>query len=75
MNRAPIGVGQVAEAQDEYDSYVGPVFRIIAQRCGSYPIAQYLRRIASDRMGLSESKTEIELERLAQKLAAPADEL
>jgi len=71
----PIGVGKAPQAQDEYDSYVGPVYTLIEERRGSYPIAQYLYRVQTDRMGLTQSKNEIQLEPLAQKLAALADEL
>jgi hypothetical protein len=38
----PIGIQDVAEAQDEYDSYVGPVYRLLASGASAEQIAQYL---------------------------------
>ena len=70
----PIGIKDVCEAQDEYDSYVGQISRLVVDRRGSYVIAQKLAEIETDAMGLGASNP-IRLEPLAQKLAALADQL
>jgi hypothetical protein len=70
----PIGVKDVPEAQDEYDSYVGQVYRKIADSTCSFPIAQLLARIETERMGLGD-RPPLTLEPVAQKLAALATEL
>jgi hypothetical protein len=70
----PIGIGEMPDAQDEYDRYVGQVYRKIADGAGSFPIAQLLTRIEFDRMGLRQ-RSPIDLEPVAQQLAALAKEL
>jgi hypothetical protein len=49
----PIGVKDAPEAQDEYDSYVGRVYRWLASGASETEIAGRLREIESDDMGLS----------------------
>lgn len=44
----PIGIRAVPEAQDEYDSYVGPVYRLIASGASAESVAAYLAAIAAD---------------------------
>ena len=46
----PIGVSDVPEAQDEYDSYVGGVYRLLASGASEDEIIEHLYRIESDRM-------------------------
>jgi hypothetical protein len=48
----PIGVNDVPEAQDEYDSYVGGVYRMLASACSEDEIIDHLWRIESHNMGL-----------------------
>ncbi len=48
----PIGVQQVPEAQDEYDSYVGGVYRLLASGSSAQEIADHLWRIENETMGL-----------------------
>ena len=64
----PIGVATVAEAQDEYDSYIGGIYRLIASGAGSERIAAHLADIARDEMGLYPSHAG-ELLRVARELA------
>ena len=71
----PIGVHDVVEAQDEYDSYVGSVVSLIASRRGSFPIMQYLVDVETSQMGLNIRSSTLSLEPLVQRLAALADEL
>ncbi len=71
----PIGVKDVPEAQDEYDAYVGPLYARIISKRGSFPIVQYLLEVETSRMGLKARKSPLDLETLAQKLAAFVDEI
>ena len=49
----PIGVRGVPEAQDEYDSYVGGVYRLLATGVSVPELAEHLVCIERDSMGLS----------------------
>jgi hypothetical protein len=55
----PIGVREEARAQDEYDSYIGGVYRLLASGASPRTIAEHLARLEAEHMGLG----------------APADEL
>jgi hypothetical protein len=55
----PIGVSDVPEAQDEYDSYVGAVYRLLASGASVLAIAQHLARVEHDAMGLSTSADQL----------------
>jgi hypothetical protein len=48
----PLGVNHVREAQDEYDGYVGAVYRLIASGATTVQIAEHLRKIEFENMGL-----------------------
>ena len=48
----PIGVKDVPEAQDEYDSYVGGVYRLLASRAEAEQIAAHLAQVETTMMGL-----------------------
>jgi hypothetical protein len=41
----PIGVKDVPEAQDEYDSYIGGVYRLLANGASAVQIAEHLASI------------------------------
>jgi len=47
----PIGVNDVAP-DDEYDSYIGGVYRLLASRCTREAIVMHLIRIEIETMGL-----------------------
>ena len=49
----PIGVAEVVEARDEYDSYVPQVFTLLRQEADASQIAQFLSAIVRDRMGMT----------------------
>ena len=49
----PIGVRDVPEAQDEYDGYVGGVYRLLTTGVSVPELAEHLVRIERDSMGLS----------------------
>lgn len=48
----PIGVKDVPEAADEYDSYIGGIFELLERNASGQEVAEYLRRIEIDKMGL-----------------------
>lgn len=50
----PIGVSDIPEAADEYDTYADTVFSMIVNQNASVDdVAQYLFKVATERMGLS----------------------
>lgn len=48
----PIGVSDIPEAQDEYDSYVGGVYRLLITRATQHQIFDFLWDVETNRMGL-----------------------
>ena len=48
----PVGVGGVPKAQDEYDSYVGGVYRLLESGAGPSQVAEHLARIEQEWLGL-----------------------
>lgn len=48
----PIGVHDKPAAQDEYESYVGGVYRLLASGATEQQIAEHLWRIEKDTIGL-----------------------
>jgi len=48
----PIGVKDVPEAQDEYDSYISGVCKLVINQESSENIFQYLWKIETEYMGL-----------------------
>lgn len=63
----PIGVGDTPEAQDEYDSYVGGVYRLLASGASEYRIIEHLYNIETVSMGLNGNREG--LKGVAEKLA------
>ena len=51
----PIGVNDIPEAQDEYDSYVGGVEGLLLRGASVDEIAAHLARIEGEQMGLPAS--------------------
>ena len=52
----PIGVAGIAEARDEYHSYLPQIFQLVLKNSEKDKIADYLVEIETERMGLSENK-------------------
>jgi len=48
----PIGINDVPEASDEYDSYVGGVYRLLASGCSVEELINHLFIIETRTMGL-----------------------
>ena len=65
----PIGVNDVPEAQDEYDSYVGGVYRLLASHCSTKQMVDHLAKIESQTMELGVANRE-QLTRIANQLLA-----
>ena len=53
MEWDPIGVRDMPEAQDEYDSYVGPICSLLIKGAGVTALAKMLDQIEGENMGLS----------------------
>src|SRR5437667_5536768 len=51
----PIGVQDEPSAQDEYDAYVGGVYRLLTDGASPKALAEHLARIEGERMGLPRS--------------------
>jgi hypothetical protein len=49
----PIGISAVAEAQDEYDSYVWPICGLLMENAPRQRIIDHLRIIETEHMGLT----------------------
>ena len=62
----PIGVSHIPEAQDEYDSYVGDVYRLLITHAKRPELFFHLWQIETDHMGLSGNR---------QRTQATADRL
>jgi hypothetical protein len=63
----PIGVREEPECIDEYDSYVGGVYRLLASHASAEVLAEHLAHIERDSMGFEKS-TATPLLPLARKL-------
>jgi len=55
----PIHVQDEPQAQDEYDSYVGGVYRLIASGASPRALAEHLARIERDAMGFGTSAEQL----------------
>lgn len=49
----PIGVKDIPEAQDEYDSYVGGIYRKLVSGVSDEDLIDHLNTVESESMGLS----------------------
>ena len=52
----PIGVSDCPEAYDEYDGYIGGVYDLLKSEAKDETIAEYLRGIEVERMGLTDAQ-------------------
>ena len=64
----PIGINDVPEAQDEYDSYVSKICGMLRGGCDTADIYRHLRWIESEHMGLDGD--EIHTRKIAERLAS-----
>jgi hypothetical protein len=49
----PLGVGANPDAQDEYDSYISGIERLLRRGSDSVKLAAHLNRLEAESMGLS----------------------
>jgi len=47
----PIGVRELGGPEDEYDSYIGGIYRLLTQDANADAVIDYLYRIETDAMG------------------------
>ena len=67
----PIGVKDIPEADDEYDGYVGGVYRLLARRATAQEVVEHLLEMETKNMGLSSGLDGSEhLEHVAAELLA-----
>jgi hypothetical protein len=52
----PIGIQDIPEAQDEYDSYVSDIYKLIQSKRTESEVFDYLWEIETEHMGLSGDK-------------------
>lgn len=52
----PIGIQHEPNAQDEYDGYIGDLYELLVNRALDSELAEYLYRVAHDRMGFDEAQ-------------------
>ena len=73
----PIGVGDIVEAQDEYDSYVSQVHVLLVRREALYKMVDFLWWVETQHMGLRGNRRRTEqvaerLLRLPEEIAGSA---
>lgn len=64
----PIGVSDIPEARDEYDSYAGVVFSLIKRGAAEKEIAEYLRNTRVVHMGMRQKDERGNEEEIAETL-------
>jgi len=69
----PIGVADVAEAQDEYDSYIGKIYGMLIRHEPRHKLVDHLWWIETDSMGLAGNHQHTEA--IADRLLNLRDEL
>ncbi len=66
-NWDPIGVRDEPQARDEYDAYVGGVYKLIASGATARELAGHLARVEAEHLGLKDADSR-KLIRVAEKL-------
>jgi hypothetical protein len=69
----PIGISDIAEAQDEYDSYVPDIYRLLITRRPKHEVFDYLWRLETQHMGLTGDRQSTQ--RFAERLLRIPQEL
>jgi hypothetical protein len=64
----PIGVSDVPEARNEYNSYVGPVYRLLASGASDTELVDYLYKTETETMGLTRFFMRGHLKKVVAKL-------
>ncbi|MEP6704950.1 MAG: hypothetical protein ABJB34_09105 [Acidobacteriota bacterium] len=63
----PLGINDYKSSDDEYDSYIAPVYRILVGSRSESDLIDTLKRIATDQMGIGAGSLE-KLDLVAEKL-------
>jgi|tagenome__1003787_1003787.scaffolds.fasta_scaffold20497959_2 hypothetical protein len=63
----PLGINDYPSTVDEYDDYIAPIYRILVGSRSCDEVAETLRRLAIEKMGVSAGGTE-KLDSVAKKL-------
>jgi hypothetical protein len=66
----PIGVRDCVKEEDEYDAYVGPVYRLLGSGASDQELAAYLTRTERETMGLNVPSGAQDLEEVIRLLRA-----
>lgn len=69
----PIGIADIAEAQDEYDGYVGKIYGMLIRHEPRHKVVDHLWWIATENMGLAGNRQHTEA--IADRLLNLRDEL
>jgi hypothetical protein len=69
----PIGVSEIAEAQDEYDSYVSAIYKMLIARKPRHEVFDYLWWLETEHMGLTGDRQVTE--KFADRLMQIPDEV
>jgi hypothetical protein len=64
----PIGVAATPEAQGEYDSYIGPVYRLLVSGASDAELVKYLCQIETGTLGLGEPAKADHLDQVVTEL-------
>lgn len=64
----PIGVADIPEAADEYDSYIGQIFGLLIRREPTWKLVEFLWWAETENMGLAGSRHHTE--RVAEQLVS-----
>jgi len=69
----PIGVAEIEAAQDEYDSYVSTIYKMLISRKPKHEIFDYLWWLETEHMGLTGDRQATE--RFAERLYRLPDDI
>ncbi len=69
----PIGVSEINEAQDEYDSYVGAIYKMLIARKPKNELFDYLWWLETEHMGVTGNRQATE--HFTKRLAKLPDEI
>ena len=69
----PIGIGTITEAQDEYDSYVPSIYKMLISQKPRHEIFDYLWQLETDHMGLVGDRQATE--KFAERLMRVSEEV
>ncbi len=66
----PIGVNDEPQCEDEYESYVGGIYRLVVGDADCFKLAEHLARIETESIGLEKPDKEERCRRIAEQLLA-----